>query len=141
MTVGSGTPTATFIGKDHGNVGLVGGINVALTRRFSFDFEFIGLGDFKQAAVKAGTKAPSATTFVFDPGVIYNWGPLWTGLRLAIRIPAPNGGAEVGVVPIIGKAFKISRLIAYYIELDLPVFINNPFGASLTTFVQTGVGF
>jgi hypothetical protein len=135
-----GTPGTSLIGRDFGSLGLVGGINVALTPEISIDFESIAIGNFKQTS--AGNKAPaSATTFVFDPGIVYNPGPVFMGIRMAMRVPAPLGGAEFGLIPIIGKGFKVSKHIAYYIELDLPVFFNSPFEATMTTFIQTGIGF
>jgi hypothetical protein len=60
---------------------------------------------------------------------------------MAMRVPAPLGGAEFGLIPIIGKAFKISDKVSYYIELDLPTFIHQPNEVTFTTFIQTGFGF
>ena len=47
----------------------------------------------------------------------------------------------IGLIPIIGKAFKINDYVAYYIELDLPVFAHSTGDVTFTTFFQTGFGF
>ncbi|MFO7566208.1 MAG: hypothetical protein R6X02_26415 [Enhygromyxa sp.] len=133
-----GTPGTSVIGRDFGATGIVAGINLALTPKWSIDFEFIALGDFKPSNVP-GT--PSTTLIVLDPGVVYNAGFLFAGVRAAMRVPSPLGGAEFGLIPIIGKAFKINEYVAYYIELDLPVFAHSTGDVTFTTFFQTGFGF
>ncbi len=136
-----GTPRAVsgradFIGVDYVSLAIVGGINLRLDDHWSIDFEFIAVGDFLRAQYGV-----PATVFVLDPGVIYNWGPLWTGLRMAMRVGMPISGAEFGFVPIVGKAFKIHDLFSYYVELDFPLFFHAPPGVSFTVFLQTGLGF
>jgi hypothetical protein len=134
-----GTPGASFIGRDFGVTGIVAGINVGLTEKWSIDFEFIALGDFKPSDVPG--PATSTTVFVLDPGVVYNAGFLFAGVRAAMRVPSPLKGAEFGLIPIIGKAFKINDYVAYYIELDLPLFAHSTGHFTFTTFFQTGFGF
>jgi hypothetical protein len=133
-----GTPGTSVIGRDFGVTGIVAGINVALTQKWSIDFEFIALGDFKPNNIPG---RPSTTVFVLDPGVVYNAGFLFVGLRAAMRVPSPLGGAEFGLIPIIGKAFKINDYVAYYIELDLPAFAHSTGDVTFTAFFQTGFGF
>ena len=58
-----------------------------------------------------------------------------------MRVPSPLGGAEFGLIPIIGKAFKINDYVSYYIELDLPLFAHSTGHVTFTTFFQTGFGF
>jgi hypothetical protein len=134
-----GTPGTSVIGRDFGVTGIVAGINLGLTPKWSIDFEFIALGDFKPSNVPG--RQLSTTVFVLDPGVVYNAGFLFAGIRAAMRVPAPLGGAEFGLIPIIGKAFKINDYVAYYIELDLPVFAHSTGDVTFTTFFQTGFGF
>lgn len=133
-----GTPGTSVIGRDFGVTGIAAGINLALTPKWSIDFEFIALGDFKPSNVPG---APSTTLIVLDPGVIYNAGFLFVGIRAAMRVPSPLGGAEFGLIPIIGKAFEINDYLAYYIELDLPTFAHSTGHVTFTTFFQTGFGF
>src|SRR5690606_13116427 len=109
-----GTPGTSVIGRDFGVTGIVAGINLGLTPKWSIDFEFIALGDFKPSNIPGSP--PSTTVFVLDPGVVYNAGFLFAGVRAAMRVPSPLGGAEFGLIPIIGKAFEINEYVAYYIE-------------------------
>jgi hypothetical protein len=134
-----GTLGTTVIGRDFGVTGITAGINVALTSKWSIDFEFIALGDFKPSSVPG--PARSTTLIVLDPGVVYNAGFLFVGIRAAMRVPSPLGGAEFGLIPIIGKAFKINDYVSYYIELDLPTFAHSTGNVTFTTFFQTGFGF
>src|SRR5690349_11389494 len=101
-----GTLGTSVIGRDFGTTGITAGINVGLTEKWSIDFEFIALGNFKPSGLP-GPEA-SHTLIVLDPGVVYNAGFLFTGIRVAMRVPSPLGGAEFGLIPIIGKAFKIN---------------------------------
>jgi hypothetical protein len=134
-----GTPGTSVIGRDFGVTGITAGINVGLTPKWSIDFEFIVLGDFKPSDIPG--PARSTTVIVLDPGVVYNAGFLFVGIRGAMRVPSPLGGAEFGLIPIIGKAFKINEYVAYYIELDLPIFAHSTGDVTFTTFFQTGFGF
>jgi hypothetical protein len=134
-----GTAGTSVIGRDFGVTGITAGINVALTAKWSIDFEFIALGDFKPSNIPG--PATSTTVFVLDPGVVYNAGFLFAGVRAAMRVPSPLGGAEFGLIPIIGKAFKINDYVSYYIELDLPAFAYSTGHVTFTPFFQTGFGF
>jgi hypothetical protein len=134
-----GTAGTSVIGRDFGVTGITAGINLALTPKWSIDFEFIALGDFKPSTVPG--PPVSTTVFVLDPGVVYNAGFLFAGIRAAMRVPSPLGGAEFGLIPIIGKGFRINDYVAYYIELDLPVFAHSTGHVTFTTFFQTGFGF
>jgi hypothetical protein len=134
-----GTLGTSVIGRDFGVTGITAGINLALTSKWSIDFEFIALGDFKPSNIPG--RPASTTVFVLDPGVVYNAGFLFVGIRAAMRVPSPLGGAEFGLIPIIGKAFKINEYVSYYIELDLPTFAHSTGHVTFTTFFQTGFGF
>jgi hypothetical protein len=134
LILSTGTPGTGVIGRDFGSLGLVAGINLKIDSEWSIDFEFITIANFYNAR-----GAVNAMTFVLDPGVIYNFGPAWVGLRVAMRTPAPFGGAEFGFIPILGKAFAISSKVSYYVELDLPMFILAPSGFNFNIFLQTGI--
>ncbi len=131
LTIGS--PENTFIGQDFVNVGITPGITVRLNDRWSIDFEFIAFNQWK-----GGT---TATTFVVDPGVVYSFGPLSAGLRVATEVGAPR---NIGLVPIIVKPFALGKGLAYFIELDLPFFMRDngsEMKPSLTVLFQSGLGF
>jgi hypothetical protein len=132
-----GTLGTTVVGRDFGVTGITAGINIGLTEKWSIDFEFIALGNFKPIP----GPVTSTTLIVLDPGVIYNPGFMFVGIRAAMRVPSPLGGAEFGLIPIIGKGFKINDYVAYYIELDFPTFAHSTGNVTFTTFFQTGFGF
>lgn len=123
----------TVIGSDFVNVGITPGITVKLNERWSIDFEFIAFNQWKN-----GT---TVTTFVVDPGVVYSFDHFSAGLRVATEVGAAR---NIGVVPIIVKAFPIHELVSYFIELDLPVFFRDDGSSmqpSLTVLFQSGFGF
>ncbi len=118
----------SLIGRDTLNIGLTPGITVKLDERWSIDFEFIAFNDFRTGGV---------TTFVVDPGVLYNFGPVTAGLRVATVV---GNNVNVGLVPIVVKPFRINERFSYFIELDVPVFFRAT-GASVALQLQTGVAF
>src|SRR4051794_31909238 len=135
------------IGRDFAQIGVTPGLTVKLTDRWAIDFEFIAFGRWDLN--KNGVPDKSHTIFVVDPGVVYNFGPVAAGLRLAVQIgqdvPLNFGLVPIGVVP-----FKISKRVSYFLELDLPVFITAVAGTattpsrvigSLTILLQTGFAF
>src|SRR3954470_12829938 len=135
------------IGRDFVQIGITPGITLKLTDRWAIDFEFIGFSRWDRNP--PGTPDKSHTVFVVDPGVVYNFGPVAGGLRLAVQIgqdvPLNFGLVPIGVVP-----FKISKRVSYFLELDLPVFITAVAGTattpsrvigSLTILLQTGFAF
>jgi hypothetical protein len=132
--LGLALPLVTFgsqvsvLGRDQGTVGLTPGVTFKLDPRWALDFEFIALAD-----VKGG----SATTFVVDPGVLYDFGPLTGGLRVATQVGAP---LNLGVVPIVVLPVKLSARFAWFFELDVPFFLRAS-GASATLQLQTGLAF
>jgi len=143
----------TVIGRDFGQVGITPGITVKLTEHWAVDFEFIGFSrwDLKPS----GTPDVSHTIFVVDPGVVYNFGPVAAGLRLAVQI-GEGVPLNFGAVPIVVVPFKLSSRLSYFLELDLPVFVMAKPGlpataltaatetriiGSLTILLQTGFAF
>ena len=107
------------IGRDFAAVGITPGITLKLTDRWAIDFEFVAVGRWEFG--KNGAADRSRTVFVVDPGVVYNFGPVAAGLRLAVGIGDPM---NYGVIPIFVVPFKVSRLLSYFLELDLPVFVT-----------------
>lgn len=130
LTIGKET---TAIGGDFVTVGLTPGITVKLSERWKVDFEFIAMNELK--------RTPSATTFVVDPGVIYDAGPVSAGLRVATQVGAPS---NIGLVPIVVLPFKGDGPLTPYIEADVPLFLRDD-GTSMQPSVslqfQAGVAF
>jgi hypothetical protein len=131
LTVAS--PENSLIGRDFVNVGITPGITVHLDEHWSVDFEFIAFNKWKN-----GT---TTTTFVVDPGVVYSFGSLAAGLRVATEVGAPR---NIGLVPILVKPFALGNGVSYFVELDLPMFLRDNGDAmkpSLTVLFQSGFGF
>ena len=85
----------------------------------------------------------SHTLLVVDPGVVYNFGPVAAGLRLAVQI-GEGVAFNFGLVPIVVVPFAINKRLSYFVELDLPVFVfATPTRtiANLTILPQTGFAF
>lgn len=135
LSVGSAGGVAV-IGRDFGSLAIVAGINHGFDEHWSIDMEFIVVANFHPLAPPA-----AKMTFVIDPGVIYNFGPLFAGLRIAMRVGGGITAAEFGFIPIVGKGFKLTEGLAYYVELDVPMFIQAPSAFNFNLFLQTGLGF
>jgi hypothetical protein len=123
----------TVIGGDFVNQGITPGITLKLDDRWAVDFEFI--------AFNAWRSGHTTTTLVVDPGVVYRFDALSVGTRVATEVGAPR---NVAIVPIFVKPFKISDVLAYFVELDLPLFFRDDgsqMKPSLTVQFQTGFGF
>jgi hypothetical protein len=141
---------ATAIGRDFVQVGVTPGITVKLDDQWAIDFEFIAFSRWDLKPVDR-----SHTIFVADPGVVYNFGPVAAGLRLAVQV-GEGVPLNFGIVPIVVVPFKISSKVSYFVELDLPVFVTAVAGTpataatpatgsrvlgSLTFLFQTGFAF
>ena len=145
--LGVALPLVTFsdqstrvIGDDFITLGIAPGVTVKIDDHWAVDFEFIALSDYKNRE----DGAAAATTFVLDPGVVYNWGWIATGLRAAMQV-GRNATTNIGIVPIINKGFSMGK-VAWFVELDLPLFFFFDVGddaakMTFTPLLQTGVGF
>ena len=120
----------TVLGRDFAQVGVTPGITIKIAERWAVDFEFIGFGRWDLT-----TPARSHTVFVVDPGVVYNFGPVAGGLRLATQI-GEGVPLNFGLVPIVVVPFKISSKLSYFLELDLPVFVTATAGVPATALTQ-----
>lgn len=141
------------IGRDFVQIGVTPGITVKIAERWAVDFEFIGFSRWDLNP--PGTPNKSHTIFVVDPGVVYNFGPVAGGLRLATQI-GEGVPLNFGIVPIVVVPFKVTKRLSYFLELDLPVFVTATPGVaataltaatdsrvigSLTILLQTGFAF
>jgi hypothetical protein len=124
---------STAIGKDFVQLGLSTGLTVHIDEHYAVDFEMIAFNDVKDGR--------NLTTFVVDPGVIRKFDCFNAGLRVASRVNAPS---NVGLIPIIVVPFRISQSVVYYVEADLPLFLNDDAGkvkGSATVQFQSGFAF
>lgn len=132
---------AHAIGRDFVQIGVTPGITVKIAEHWAVDFEFIGFSRWDLNP--RGTPNKSHTIFVVDPGVVYNFGPVAGGLRLATQI-GEGVPLNFGIVPIVVVPFKVTKRLSYFLELDLPVFVTaDPTRTigSLTILLQTGFAF
>jgi hypothetical protein len=131
----------TVIGRDFAQVGVTPGITVKLGDHWAVDFEFIAFSRWDLNP--PGVPNKSHTLLVVDPGVVYNFGPVAAGLRLAVQI-GEGVALNFGLVPIVVVPFAINKHLSYFLELDLPVFVfATPTRtiANLTILPQTGFAF
>lgn len=114
----------TGIGSDFVTIGISAGVTMKLTTHWAFDFEFVAYNEFKAT--------PAETSFVVDPGVLYNFGPVVVGGRVATKLGAGEL-TNVGIVPIVVVPFKITEHLSYFVEADVPIFFtDNETSASAT---------
>ena len=141
------------IGRDFVQIGVTPGIPLKLDGHWAVDFEFIGFSVWTFNG--PGRADTSRTVFVVDPGVVYNFGRVAAGLRLAAQI-GEGVPLNFGIVPIVVVPFSIHKKLSYFLELDLPVFVLAYAGVpataltpavdsrvvgSLTILLQTGFAF
>jgi hypothetical protein len=128
---------------DQFNLAFPIGLTVKTSRRVAFDFEVI---------VSTKVDPVGSTDLTIDPGVIYDWGPINTGLRLAVPVGASP--LAIGVIPLINRGITKIGGATWFIEADFPVIYHasgagdQPNGAvgtnSLVAFsvaLHTGFGF
>ena len=92
--------------------------------------------DFETTVVSPVDPA-GVTGLVVDPGVIYDWGGVATGLRLAFQI---GNRANVGLIPLVNVGLVDLGGAKWFVEGAFPLFYV-PEDVSLTLVVHTGVGF
>lgn len=130
----------TTIGGDFVTLGIAPGITARLSEKWAIDYEFVAYSTVDRRGQK--------TALVVDPGVVYDLGPVVVGLRAAIRVADTR--SNFGLIPIINKGIKIGN-VAWFAELDLPIFFNETVTnaatneartrTSLIAQLQTGIGF
>jgi hypothetical protein len=130
VTFGSKTTT---IGADFATIGMTPGVTIHLDDKWAIDLEMVVLNELKNT--------PAATTVVIDPGVIRKFDGFVTGLRVASQVGAPT---NVGLIPIFVLPFKISNRLAWFAEIDVPIFLRDSgtkAQLSATGIIHTGFGF
>jgi hypothetical protein len=119
------------------------GITVKTSKKVAVDFEVI---------VSTKVHPAGSTQLTVDPGVIYDWGPVATGLRLAVPV-----GAEplaIGLIPLVNRGITKIGGATWFVEAAFPLLYHasgagaQPNGAvgtnSLVEFnvsLHTGFGF
>lgn len=121
------------IGDDYFDLGLSSGVAARINPCWSFDFEFIAFNALKS---KRGP-----TRLVVDPGIFRAWGSFAMGLRAAVVVGGPNVN-NFGLVPVLYKGFQFSEdsPVGMYLELDLPVFVNDAHENRVTFTPQLQLG-
>ena len=74
---------------------------------------------------------------VVDPGVVYDWGVVATGLRAAWQIGAP---ANFGLIPLINKGLVDLGRATWFVEGAFPTFYSEK-KLAFNVVLHTGVGF
>lgn len=106
------------------------GVTVKKGERLAIDFEVV---------VANRVDATSMTTLTVDPGVVYNWGPVATGLRVAFDISSTT---NYGVVPLVNKGFDLGNGTAWFVEAAFPVAYDvSSKDVGITAVFHTGIGF
>lgn len=104
------------------------GLGLKLTESLTLDFETVVISTVK----------PSASTgLIVDPGLVYNWGPLATGLRVAFKI---GEAANIGAIPLLNVPLVRGTKATWFAEAAFPIFYQHE-QVSLTTALHTGFGF
>jgi hypothetical protein len=118
------------------------GVTVRTSRRFAVDLEI---------TVQTSVHPTGATTLTVDPGVIYDWGPVATGLRLAVPIGAEP--AAIGFIPLVNRGITRIGGALWFVEADFPILYHGsgaPVAANTTgtnsrvefnAVLHTGFGF
>ncbi|MCY1074794.1 hypothetical protein [Archangium lansingense] len=136
------TDGTTAIGADFLQVGLAPGITLKLDEHWAIDFETVAYTTWQFA--QGTTPAKASTAVVVDPGVIYSFGSLATGLRAAVQI-GEQVPFNVGLIPLVNWGLFPLGKLKWFIELDLPVFVLGQPGAntsvSFSPQIHTGVSF
>jgi hypothetical protein len=119
------------------------GVTVKTSRRVAVDFE---------VTVVTQIHPTGSTQLTIDPGVIYDWGPVATGLRLAVPVGASP--SAIGLIPLINRGITKIGGAMWFVEAAFPLLYHGsglgaqPNGAqgmnSLVEFnmvLHTGFGF
>ena len=104
------------------------GIGFKTSPKLAVDFEM----------VVASPVDPAGTTgLVVDPGVVYDWGGVATGLRAAFQI---GNKVNVGAIPLVNVGLVDLGGAKWFVEAAFPIFYT-PKDVSLTIVAHTGIGF
>lgn len=104
------------------------GVGLKLNPNLVVDFE----------TVVATPINPGGTTgLVVDPGVVYNFGPVAAGLRIAFQI---NQRGNIGFIPLVNRGLVDMGGAVWFVEAAFPTFFSDD-GTAFNIVLHTGVGF
>lgn len=103
------------------------GLSIHASEKWTIDFEFI---------VTNSILKKEATGLIVDPGAVYHWGPINTGLRLAIQTGATT---NVGVIPLVNKGFALP-FGTWFVEAAFPTFVQDR-TVTFNAVIHSGIGF
>ena len=103
------------------------GLSLHLSERWTFDMEVV---------VVNSVLTKSRTMLIVDPGIVYHWGVLNTGLRVAHQVGEP---ANIGAIPLVNKGFQVPFGV-WFVEAAFPTFVKQG-ELSFTGALHTGIAF
>ena len=104
------------------------GIGIKLTDSLVFDFE---------TAVVSPISPVGANKLIVDPGLVYNWGSVATGLRLAFQLGQTT---NVGMIPLVNVPLVDLGRATWFLEAAFPTFYESKH-VSFTAVLHSGFGF
>jgi hypothetical protein len=105
------------------------GISVKMSPHLVIDFETVVGTPLKPSG--------GSTGLVVDPGVVYDWGAVATGLRVAWQIGQP---ANFGLIPLVNKGLIDLGRATWFVEGAFPTFYSEK-KVAFNVVLHTGVGF
>jgi hypothetical protein len=109
-------------------VAIAAGVTVVVAEALAVDFETVVAEPIKPKGLTTG--------LTIDPGVIYDFGPIAVGARIAYQVAQPP---NIGVIPLLHRGFSLGRA-SWFLEADFPV-ADVDGDVSLTVAVHLGVSF
>ncbi len=104
------------------------GIGVKIGPRLAVDFEVV---------VANPIDPVGPTSLVVDPGIVYNWGGVATGLRVAFQI---GQTANVGLIPLVNVGLVHLDGATWFVEAAFPTFYSEH-DLTFNVVAHTGIGF
>jgi hypothetical protein len=91
---------------------------------------------------------PGTTGLVIDPGIVYDWGGVATGLRLAFQT---NANTNVGLIPLVNVGLADLGGSTWFVEAAFPTFVQSTLDdppatghhaeVAFNVVLHTGIGF
>ena len=105
------------------------GVSVKMSPHWVIDFETVVATPAKPTG--------GSTGLVVDPGVVYDWGGVATGLRAAWQI---GHGPNFGLIPLVNKGLVDLGRATWFVEGAFPTFYEDH-KLAFNVVLHTGVGF